>query len=70
MSRTYNEFKFAADRIPTVHFTEYLRSIHESDDSDPFDERYDNEDAEADFGLIGHGFFERAKIRRIAKKLR
>lgn len=67
MSRIYKEFKFATDRIPTVHFTEYLRTINESDS---YDEAYENEDSESDIGLIGDRFFERAKIRRLAKRLR
>jgi hypothetical protein len=67
MSRTYKEFEFAPDRIPKVHFTEYLRTIN---DSDPYDENYESEDSESDIGLIGDSFFERAKIRRLAKKLK
>ena len=64
MSDTLREFEFSPDRLPKVHFREYLRSINDGDDS------YDEEDFESDVKLITNPFSEREKIKLYAKKLR
>lgn len=66
MSHTYIEFEYAPDRIPKVDFTEYLRSVN---DSDQYDDD-DSDESESNIGLIRDSFFERNKFRRLAKKLR
>jgi hypothetical protein len=64
MSDTTREFEFAPDRIPKVHFREYLRTINDED------EPYDQDEFKSDVGLISNPFSEREKLNRYARRLR
>jgi len=65
MSRSDNALSFASDRSPKVHFNEYLRNINESEET-----IYDGADTRNDAILIGDSFYEKRKLRRLAKRLR